>query len=252
MLKSADKMEGYKLHTVDGEIGKVNSFLFSDENWEILYLVADTGNWLMDRLVLVSPVALRQPNKDDDFIPVNLSKEQIENSPPISEHQPVSRQYEQQLFGYYQWPVYWNAGAGYYPFAAGYPDTAPPIVQEISGRQRNKPHSEENPHLRDTREVKGYNIQAADGEIGHVEDFIIDDITWEIKYIIVDTKNWLPGKKVIISPRWINKIEWTESKVYVNFTKEKIQNSPEYKSESEINRQYEEKLFSHYDRQGYW
>jgi hypothetical protein len=252
MLKSADKMEGFKLNANDGEIGKVNTFLFNDESWEIMYLVADTGNWLIDKLVLISPVAMRQLSEDEKSIPVNLTKEQIENSPPISEHEPVSRQYEQQLFGYYRWPVYWNAGAGYYPFAAGYPDTAPPMVQEIADRQKNKPQTEGDSHLRSTREVKGYNIQAADGEIGHVDDFIIDDHTWEIRYIIVDTKNWLPGKKVILSPRWINKIEWPQSKVYVNFAKEKIENSPEYKSEADINRAYEERLFDHYDRKGYW
>jgi sporulation protein YlmC with PRC-barrel domain len=252
MLKSAAKMQGYKLLANDGDIGKVNTFLFNDESWEIMYLVADTGNWLIDRLVLVSPVALRQLKEDEDKIPVNLTKEQIENSPPISEHEPVSRQYEQQLFGYYRWPVYWNAGAGYYPFAAGYPDTAPPMAANIADRMKEEPVSKGDLHLRSTREVKGYNIQAADGEIGHVEDFIIDDATWEIRYIIVDTKNWLPGKKVILSPKWINKIEWPESKVHINFTKEKIENSPEYKSEEDINRNYEVKLFDHYDRKGYW
>jgi hypothetical protein len=252
MLKSAAKLQGFKLLANDGEIGKVNSFLFNDETWEIMYLVADTGNWLIDRLVLVSPVAMRQIPVDEDHIPVNLTKEQIENSPPIAEHEPVSRQYEQQLFGYYRWPVYWNAGAGYYPFAAGYPDTAPPMVQEIAERKRTEPEREGDPHLRSTREVKGYYIQAADDEIGHVDDFIVDDSTWEIRYLIIDTKNWLPGKKVILSPRWVNKIEWPESKVYVSFTKEKIKSAPEYKSEEDINRQYEEKLYSHYDRKSYW
>jgi len=252
MLRSADKLQGFKLHATNGDIGKVNSFLFNDESWEIIYLVADTGNWLIDRLVLVSPVALRQIGHDEDHIPVNLTKEQIENSPPLSEHEPVSRQYEQKLFGYYQWPVYWNAGAGYYPFAAGYPDTAPPIVTELGERQRNRPESEGDPHLRSTREVDGYYIHASDGDIGHIDDFIIDDVSWEIRYIIVDTKNWLPGKKVIISPRWINKIEWAESKVYVNFSRETIKSSPEFKSIEDISRQYEEQLYGHYDREGYW
>lgn len=251
MLRSADKIKGYKLHANDGDIGKVNSFLFNDESWEIIYLVADTGNWLVDRLVLISPVALRQLG-DESKIPVNLSKQQIEDSPPITEHEPVSRQYEQQLFGYYQWPVYWNAGAGYYPFAAGYPDTAPPIVQEISERQKSRTGSEGDPHLRSTREVKGYYIHASDGDIGHIDDFIIDDLTWEIRYVVVDTKNWLPGKKVIIAPKWIRKIEWPESKVYIDFTREKIKNSPEFKSVDEINRQYEEKLHGYYDREVYW
>jgi sporulation protein YlmC with PRC-barrel domain len=108
------------------------------------------------------------------------------------------------------------------------------------------------PHLRSTHDVSGYHIQAADGEIGHVEDFIIDDETWAIRYLVVDTRNWWPGNKVLISPKWIERVSWNESKVFVNLTREKIKHSPEYTEESLPTRDYETKLHRHYDRQGYW
>jgi hypothetical protein len=106
--------------------------------------------------------------------------------------------------------------------------------------------------LRSTHEVTDYHIQAADGEIGHVEDFIIDDETWAIRYLIIDTRNWLPGKKVLVSPQWIERVSWSERKVFVNHTREIIRQSPEYTEESLLTRDYESVLHRHYNRQGYW
>jgi hypothetical protein len=108
------------------------------------------------------------------------------------------------------------------------------------------------PHLRSTDDVSGHNIQAADGEIGHVEDFIVDDETWAIRYLIIDTRNWWPGKKVLISPKWIERVSWSESKVFVNLLRETIKQSPEYTEESPLTRDYETKLHRHYNRQEYW
>ena len=107
-------------------------------------------------------------------------------------------------------------------------------------------------HLRSTIEVNSYNIQASDGEIGHVEDFIIDDETWAIRYLVIDTHNWWPGKKVLVSPQWIERVSWSDSKVFVNLSRESIKNSPEYTEESLITRDYETILYQHYKRQGYW
>jgi sporulation protein YlmC with PRC-barrel domain len=108
------------------------------------------------------------------------------------------------------------------------------------------------PHLRSTYNVSDYQIQTKDGDIGHVEDFIIDDETWAIRYLIIDTKNWWPGKKVLVSPKWIERVSWSESKVFVNLTRENIKQSPEYTEESMLTRDYETKLHRHYNRQGYW
>jgi hypothetical protein len=107
------------------------------------------------------------------------------------------------------------------------------------------------PNLRSTHEVSGYNIQAVDGEIGHIEDFIIDDETWAIRYLIIDTRNWGPGNNILLSPQWIESVSWSELKVFVNLTRETIKHSPEYTEES-LTRDYETGLHRHYNRQGYW
>jgi hypothetical protein len=131
----------------------------------------------------------------------------------------------------------------------GYPD----IVRDIRiSREILKYENTWNSHLRSTNEVSTYNIQALDGEIGHVEDFIIDDETWAIRYLVIDTQNWWPGKKVLISPQWIDRVSWGESKIFVNLTREIIKNSPEYTDESLLFRDYESRLHGHYERQGYW
>ena len=108
------------------------------------------------------------------------------------------------------------------------------------------------PHLRSTNDVSGYHVEAADGDIGHVEDFIIDDETWAIRYLIIDTRNWWPGKKVLVSSQWVERVSWSNSKVFVNLSREDIRKSPEYKAESLLTRDYENGLHQHYNRQGYW
>jgi len=107
-------------------------------------------------------------------------------------------------------------------------------------------------HLRSTKEGSGYHIQALYGEIGHVADFIVDDETWAIRYLTVDTTNWLPGRKVLISPSWIERVSWTESKFFTNHTRDAIKTAPEFTSEALITRQYETSLYDFYKRRGYW
>jgi sporulation protein YlmC with PRC-barrel domain len=108
------------------------------------------------------------------------------------------------------------------------------------------------PHLRSTHEVSGYNIDASDGEIGHVEDVIIDDETWAIRYLIVDTRDWWPGKQVLVSPQWIERVGWSESTVFINLPRQSIKRSPEYTPLSLLTRDHEAALHRHYNRQGYW
>ena len=245
MLIKAKTLNGYKLDSLDGEIGKVKEFYFDDRHWTIRYLVADTGNWLTGRKVLISPYALNSVIKSDEHLSVDLTKKQIENSPPLDSHKPVSRQFEDDYYGYYGWPTYWSGSSiwGDYPYIE---------------RNRNKwgeftkGAKEWDRHLRSTHEVAGYHLQALDGEIGHVSDFIIDDETWAIRYLIINTGNWWPGKKVLVSPHWIERVSWNESKVFVNLSRDTIKESPEYTEDSLITREYEIELHRHYDRPGYW
>ena len=245
MLNKAQTLTGYTLHSLDGEIGKVKEFYFDDKHWAIRYLVADTGNWLTGRQVLISPHALGAVMKEEQRIAIDLTRKQIEDSPSLTSDKPVSRQFEYEYYGYYGWPMYWGG-----PYMWG---SYPYIVRDRKqGADPTKPEKAWDPHLRSTHDVSGHHVQAADGEIGHVDDFVIDDETWAIRYLIIDTRNWWPGKKVLVSPRWIERVSWSESKVFVNLPRETIKQSPEYTEESLLTRDYETGLHRHYNRQGYW
>ncbi len=242
MLRSTRDLKGYKILATDGEIGHVHDFYFDDRDWILRYLVIDTGKWLPGRRVLISPVALGQPEWSSKLLPVVLSRQQIENSPHISEDEPVSRQHEIDLVRYYDWPTYWPVSPIGVP-----PEGAMKRVEKEEARQEKG-----DPHLRSMREVTGYHIAATDGEIGHVEEFIVDDSNWIIRYMVIDTRNILPGKKVIISPQWIDNVDWQESKVEILLTQKSVKQSPEYDPSQPVNREYEEHLYDYYGRPKYW
>jgi len=244
MLYKAKTLKGYHLHSLDGDIGKIEEFYFDDQHWTIRYLITDTGNWLTGRQVLISPYALGTVNKEEHYISVNLTKEQIENSPSLNQDEPVSRQFEESYYKHFGWPVYWG---GVYNWG-----TYPYIVLDPKKWDSTFKHKKWDHNLRSTHDVSGHNIQAIDGEIGHVDDFIIDDKTWAIHYLVVDTQNWRPGKKVLISPLWIDRISFNESKVFVDLLRETIMQSPVYTDDSLLIREYEIVLHQHYNRQGYW
>ncbi len=245
MLYKTRTLSGHALHSLDGEIGKVKEFYFDDQHWAVRYLVADTGNWLEGRQVLISPYALGTVNAEKQQIAIDLTRKQIEDSPSMSSDEPVSRQFEVTYYAYYGWPAYWTGTYMWGP----YPDIVPRREKARTSNPNGKPW---NSHLRSTSAVTGYNIHAADGEIGHVEDFVIDDETWAIRYLVVDTRNLLPGKKVLISPRWIKGVSWDVSKVFVDLSRSAIKQSPEYSHESLLTRDYETRLHGHYNRRGYW
>lgn len=245
MLERANTLRGYQLHCRDGAIGTVKDFYFDDHHWGVRYLVADTAGWLAGRQVLISPYALKTVSSAEHSIALALTKKQLEDSPSLNTDKPVSRQYEESYYGFYGWPMYWNG-----PLLWGaYPD----IVREPEHWQNTRPDGTGwDPHLRSTSDVTGHHIQAADGEIGHVEDFIIDDHSWAIRYLVIDTRNWWPGKKVLVSPKWIERVSWSESKVVVSLSREAVKQSPEYVEGLPLTREYETRLHQHYDRRGYW
>jgi len=227
MQRNIQKLIGYTISAKDGELGKVSEFYFDDLTWSIRYLVVETGKWLSERKVLIPHAALRQTDWQSETFQVSLTMEQIRNSPVTDTEKTVSRQHEIDLFNHYALPVYWESGlyagsTGMVPFI--------PIV-DIKAMDENDElvkQSQGDPHLRSTNEVEGYHIHANDGEIGHVVDYIVDDEKWNICCLIADTRNWLPGRKVLIASQWITRIDWDESEVYVNLSRESIKNSPEY------------------------
>jgi hypothetical protein len=247
MLRSVKTLYNYVLEAADGEIGRCKDFLFDDVRWTVRYMVADTGKWLPGRKVLISPISLGKPDWNSRLFPVRLTKRQIDEAPDLDEDAPVSRQYEIKWTQYYGWPIYWGGehawGAVAYPGASYDAKTTKNETVEVDSGDH---------HLRSVDEVTGYRIQATDDNIGHVEDFIIDDQTWTVRYMVVDTRNWLPGRKVLVAPLWITSIDWAESKVRVDLTREQVKDSPEYDPSTPVKREYEGRLYDFYGRPKYW
>lgn len=258
MLYNLTTLDGFSLGAKDGEIGNVEDFYFDDEAWAIRYLAVDTGSWLAGRRVLISPSSLGKVDWDSRRIEVNLTKEQIENSPHIDTHKPISRQHETDLYDYYGYPYYWGGPYMWGPVAypggyAAVPSQAPEeTTQTKELRAMRDQQQAEDQHLRSSREVTGYYIEASDGEIGHVEDFLVDDSHWAIRYMVIDTRNWWPGKKVVVAPQWISGINWNETKAKLDLPREQIKQAPEYEKGTKITRDYEERVHRHYSRAGYW
>ena len=251
MLTNAKDLKGFVIHATDGKIGTVDQFYFDDDTWGIRYLTVETGGWLDDRRVLISPFSVVSADWKAKRLDVALTKKQVENSPEIDTHRPVSRQYETEYLGYYGYPNYWGGPFLWGPvsFPMGLP--IPPITSKEALADKIRRASTDS-HLRSNQAVTGYHIEAEDGEIGHVAGFVVDDETWAIRYIEVLTRNWWPGKKVLVSPSWIQKVSWTESKVYVGLWRDAIKSAPEFAESAPITREYEDRLYTHYGRPPYW
>ncbi len=239
MLRSAKSLRDYHIRATDGNIGRVNDFLFDGEGWVIRYAVVDTSEWLPGRKVLLIPDVLGPPSTEGEILPVALTREQVENSPDIDTDKPVSRQHEVDLFEHYGWSPYWGAGRG-------------GLTTHVARTTQTVEAPPGDPNLRSMREVAGYSIHATDGHIGHVEDFIIDDEEWIVRYIVVDTRNWLPGRRVLISPEWVSRIDWRSNAVSIGHSRDEVRKSPHYDPNQPVNRQYELRLYDYYGRRKYW
>jgi hypothetical protein len=257
MLRSIRDLHGCIVSALDGDIGSVRQAYFDDEAWAVRYLVVETGNWLKDRQVLVSPYSVQHTDPGSSVVHVNLSRQQVRDSPVLDTHKPVSRQHEIEYLRYYSYPTYWDGpnlwGMGAYP---AYDPTDVPADALLDTPLQpvvdtNEPEADV--HLRSTDEVKGYRLKTADGSIGHVSDFIYDDTDWAFRYLVVDTHNWWPGgKAVLIAIHWIDKVDWFESTVSTALTRELIKKSPAYDDSMPIGRHYEVVLHRFYDKHGYW
>jgi hypothetical protein len=265
MLRNTNDMKGYAIHATDGDIGRVVDCFFDDEVWTVRYLVVDTGGWLLSRKVLISPISMLQPDWSGKSIPVSITKEQVRNSPDIDTDMPVSRQHESRYLGFYGYPSYWG-GTG--PWAGGaYPGMmmpgyggleTPPVTLsqqaeiDLAQAEEQRSHRHDDIHLRSCDEVKDYHIHAIDGEIGHVEGFLLDEETWAIRYIVINTSNWWLGHQVLLAPAWIDEIRWLDRTVLVKLTREQIREAAPYDMTVELSREHEVAIYKHYGYEGYW
>lgn len=223
MLINTKIVTGHKLAASDGDIGRAEDFYFDDQTWALRYLVADTGTWLTGRQVLLSPYCFGRFDGAEKMIRINLTRKQIEGSPSIDTHRPVSRQYEENYYRYYGWPLYWEGGNTW--GRADFPAMAPAIA---TGGARTYEYARwDDIHLRSIKKVTGYQVEATDGTVGTVSGFMVDDKRWVIRELVIETGHWYAGKEVLIAPTKVQRVSYEASKVFVNLSKVDIQTTAE-------------------------
>ena len=246
MIRSIKKLRGTDIAAKDGELGDVHDIFFDDHSWKARYLVVDTGNWLPGRRVIVSPQTVTSIDDKENKLALNLGKDEIKESPGIEADAPVSRQNEIALADHFRWPRYWEE----YPSGMGMVPLIPHLQHRAAGSapraQDDVPEPQGDPNLRSAAEVEGYHVAASDGDIGHIDDLLFDDSDWTLRFLVVDTRNWWPGKKVLVAPAWTRGIDWADEKLHVDAAKETIKKAPAYEPGMEIDEKLERRIFQHY------
>jgi hypothetical protein len=238
MLNALSALRGCAIESHDGPLGSVKDFLFDDRSWKLRWLLVETGNWLAERNVLLHPSVVAQIDHVPREISVNLTRAQVEYSPAIERNRPVSQQTERRLYTYYNWEPTWSGGS--------YFDTgALPLPVEES-----QDNAIGDPHLRSTQAITDYGLHATDGHIGYIEDFLLDDTDWGLRYLVVDTRTWWPGKHVLLSPYAITEVDWPSHQISVDVTRNQVRCGPKWNFTT-ANQAAETKLYFHCDWRGY-
>jgi sporulation protein YlmC with PRC-barrel domain len=249
MLRRTKDLQTYTIRARDGDVGTLHDFHFDDQSWTVRYLVVDTGRWLSGRRVLIPPRAIEAIDSADQRLRARLTMRQIEDSPGVDTDKPVSRQHEIDVLRYYGFPYYWGGPYRWGPITS--PAAAlPPSYDAMAGRQSTEPAAD--PHLRSVRDVSGYGIQATDGELGHVEEFLVDEDAWAIRYLLVDPRSWWPGKHVLVPTEWITAVHWADRTVEVNVDKQAVRGAPAFDPAGSLDRTYETHYYGYFGRPGYW
>lgn len=246
MLRSLKELLGYQISAKDDQIGKVHNFLFDDENWRIRYMVVDTGPWIIGRKVLISLEALGQPVWESKTFPVDLTREQVKNSPDVDLAKPVSRQFEERLHKHYHWAHYWSMTTA----LSGNPAYIPPQLFKVQEESVDK--VQDASHLRSTNEMLDYKVSAIDGEVGFLSDFIVDDDNWQLRYMVTGINNFESEKQVLIAIEWLDRIDVARKDIFINLKQDAVKFSPSFDPTLPVNRQYEEVIYDYYGRPKYW
>ncbi len=256
MMLVGSALKGYAIEATDGWIGTVSDFLFDERTWKIRWMVVDTGPWLTGRKLLLHPSAIGAVDYEHEALPVRLTKAQVKASPDILTDEPVSRQMQENLYGYYGWDPLWGGGDyfGAGPYSLG-PSFSPRLYgsdpELLEAPRAAAGNDGGDPHLRSLAAVNGYHIRAKDGSIGHIENFLVDDTSWGIRYLIVDTRNWWPGQHVLMSPYAVREISWSKREVSLDVTREQVKYSPAWDPMEAVEKPFEQRLHGHYGWPGY-
>jgi hypothetical protein len=254
MIRSVKHMQKFEIEATDGRIGSVDDLYFDDERWAVRYIVVDTGAWLPGRRVLISPLSVTRCDWGEQRLRLSITRDRVRNSPGVEEHRPVSRQFEADYLDYYGYPYYW----GHPGLWGAYPHPMVPPPEDLARQRadaseaRRRAIEAGDAHLRSASRVLGYGIRTSDGSLGHVENFLFDDQSWAIRYLVVDTSNWWFGKHVLVAPEWISDISWADRTVTVELDRELLKSAPEYDRAEHVDRQWESAYYEHLDRPGYW
>ena len=246
----------FTLLSADGEVGRVTDAIFDDESWTIRYFVVKTGSWLSGRRVVVAPEAIKAVDDEADTLVSSLDRKVIAKSPEIDLDQPISLAQAIELHTYYNWPFFWDVvsdealGTGNLA-AVPLVDSVDEMAKEAAEEMETQGGVGER-NLRSFKEVVGYRIQARDGEIGQVKDFILEERTWNIFYMVVDTGGLLSEKDVILSPSWVERVDWDNKLIWMDLKRETVRNSPLIEDDLPIDRSFETKLYDHYHKNKYW
>jgi hypothetical protein len=259
MLRSSKDLEHYAVHATDGVVGHVRDFFFDDTSWVVRFLVVETGGWLPGREVLISPISIGHCDDTQKLLPVSLTRAQVKGSPDIDTNKPISRQHEMIYLGYYGYPYYWGGrglwGAGSLPTLMLRTVDDPDEKAGVS-RASRMPEARAapgaDPHRRSINAMQNYRIEANDGDIGYVRGFLVEEGTWAIRYLVVETGHWWSGHQVLVVPEWIREVSWLDQTVVVVVTRRQIETAPAYDPELLLERKHEEILFKHYGSRAYW
>ncbi|MCE4062704.1 PRC-barrel domain-containing protein [Pandoraea sputorum] len=261
MLKTLDELEGCTVRATNGEVGLVKDLYFDDKAWVVRYLIVNTGTWLANRHVLISPISIGRSDWFDDIIPVTITRDQVKHSPDIDTRKPVSRQHETDYLTYYGYPDYrggvdaWDEG------------TLPGGVVSGDRSERNETHvaqaltsshdemadrPKRDPHLRSADALSDYRIHASDGDIGRVKGLLVDVHTWAVRYLVVNTSHWWMGHQVAVPIVRIDHVNWLDATVSLALTRDTLKTAPPYDGNARLDRLEEIAIYQHYRLPGYW
>jgi hypothetical protein len=254
MVRSVNHLKRFEVAATDGRIGSIDDVLFDDERWAVRYVVVDTGTWLPGRRVLISPISITHTAWDEQRLLLSISREQVRDSPPIDTHKPVSRREELQYLAYYGYPHYWGQLGMWGAYAR--PMVPPPEdmaqYRRLVEEERKRAAAKGDTHLRSTGEVTGYVFRAIDGDLGHVDDLLIDDQSWAVRYLVLDTSNWWFGRHVLVAPSWISAIDWAERTVQVSVSRQTLKSAPPYDRAEHVDKQWEADYLGYIAEKGGW
>jgi len=224
MLRRVKRLIGSQLLALDGEVGRIHDVYIDDADWDVRYLVVATGGWLSGRKVLISPRAVELIDGELHSVSVSLTRARVECSPNIDTDKPVSRQHESEFNRYYGYSSYW---AGTMQWGNGpLPPVSVPAAADLMAleeRRLMEAAGDADSHLRSAREVAGYSLVATDDRVGRVGDFLFDDETWSLHFLVVATGPWLLGRRVLVTRDCIEEINWGGEYVKVRRTRAEVE-----------------------------